>query len=297
MDAASPHLARIQACFPDLPISSVETNAEGLVNDVVIINGEWVFRFPRSERARTSLAAEASILDLVRRHVTLRVPVIDRREDDFLVHRLLPGVPLSQEQILDQSVSGQDALLEPLAVFLRQLHAIPQGELARLDIPVSDAQRSRSDWVGLYQAVERELFPLMMAHVRDRVKRHFEPVLEDRMPVSHRPALVHGDLGPYHILCDRVARRLTGVIDFGTAGMGDPAVDFACVMYFVGESLLRRMAGFYPGIREALDRARFWAGTLELQWALAGVRSKDLSWLLCHVGGARDAMPVGSGWG
>ncbi|MFC6847283.1 phosphotransferase [Streptomyces caelestis] len=38
-------------------------------------------------------------------------------------------------------------------------------------------------------------------------------------------ALVHGDLGPGHLLAQDGA--LTGVIDFGDAHIGDPAVDLA----------------------------------------------------------------------
>lgn len=294
MDATLPHLARIRECFPDLVISTVEANAEGLVNDVLIINHEWVFRFPKDERARKSLVSEARILSLVRQHVNMRVPYVERRDDDFAAHRLIPGVPLHRDEVLGQSEHIQDGLADQLATFLRQLHDIPVRELEEQGIPVSDAARRHADWIRLYEGVEKELFPLMMAHVRDWVRRHFEPILENPMRMAHQPALVHGDLGPYHILYERTEQRINGVIDFGAGGLGDPAVDFACVLYFLGESVLRRMARFYPGIRDAIDRARFWAGTLELQWALAGVRSKDLSWLMCHVGSARDAKPIGS---
>ena len=56
------------------------------------------------------------------------------------------------------------------------------------------------------------------------------------------------------------------------------------------------MSRFYPEIGQALDRARFWAGTLELQWAISGLRSKDLSWLTVPIGRARDVRPMGTGW-
>ena len=62
-------------------------------------------------------------------------------------------------------------------------------------------------------------------------------------------------------------------------------------MYHYGESFLRRMVRFYPGINALLDRARFWARALELQWTLSGVRTKDFSWFTAHLGGARDVRP------
>jgi aminoglycoside 2''-phosphotransferase len=144
--------------------------------------------------------------------------------------------------------------------------------------------------------VERELFPLLWNDQRAWVAHHFAPLLDGRLRLAHHPVLIHGDLAQYHILYDVATGHLTGVIDFGTAGVGDPAVDFGLIISMYGESFLRRAARTYPAIGEALDRARFLAGTLELQWALAGIRSGDRSWFVAHIGRARDACPIGSAW-
>jgi hypothetical protein len=50
------------------------------------------------------------------------------------------------------------------------------------------------------------------------------------------------------------------------------------------------------GLVNDMECARFWAGTLELQWVLGGIRTGDLSWFMVHIESARDVMPVGSGW-
>jgi aminoglycoside 2''-phosphotransferase len=84
------------------------------------------------------------------------------------------------------------------------------------------------------------------------------------------------------------------VIDFGTAGLGDPATDIATLLHYHGESIVRRMEPTYPQLPEFTDRARFWAGTLELQWALAGVLDNDIPMLLAHVGAARDVQLLGA---
>ena len=106
--------------------------------------------------------------------------------------------------------------------------------------------------------------------------------------------LANGDLGPYHLLYNPETRLLNGIIDFGTAGIGDPACDFACIINQYGESFLQRMMVYYPEIEPALDRARFWAGTLELQWLLGGLRSGDNSWFGVHLGRGMDRLPYGA---
>jgi aminoglycoside 2''-phosphotransferase len=126
--------------------------------------------------------------------------------------------------------------------------------------------------------------------------RHFEPVLADEDWLAYPPAFIHGDMSAYHILYDPAARQINAVIDFGVAGVGDPANDIALMINCFGEVFLRRMARYYPEIGSLIERARFMAGVLELEWVLSGLRTKDLSMFTVHLGRARDMMPLGSGW-
>lgn len=90
--------------------------------------------------------------------------------------------------------------------------------------------------------------------------------------MNFEPCLMNGDLKPNHILFDSEKKKITGVIDFGNAGVADRAFDFACIIYNYGESFLTRMRKIYPEIEAALDRARFCAGTLDWQADLRATR-------------------------
>jgi aminoglycoside 2''-phosphotransferase len=294
MDLSTTHLQRIQARFPDLTISSLYEDRDGLVNDVVIVNDELVFRFPKDAQARQALAREAQILDLVRTHVEMPVPHFEHREDDLVVYRLISGDPLERDDILIQDEATQERLAGQLATFLRQLHAIPAQAVAPGPVAPLDPAQRRERYRHRLDEIERELFPLLMNSAKQWVRRLFAPVLDGRVGLEYTPVLIHDDLASYHIRYDRAARRISGVIDFGTARLGDPAADFALLINAYGESFLRRMSRSYPAITESLDRARFMAGAIELEWALNGLRSNDLSWLLCHIGRARDVLPIGA---
>jgi hypothetical protein len=41
---------RVRVIMPDLEIKQFEINQEGLVNDVVIVNEQFVFRFAKTEK-------------------------------------------------------------------------------------------------------------------------------------------------------------------------------------------------------------------------------------------------------
>ena len=293
------YLDRIRECLPHLVIEAVRANQDGLINYVLIVNDQLVFRFPKNETwARDLLANEIRVIQLARNYLDVQIPQIEYQADDLMVYRFIIGSALQRNDIIVLDENAQDEIAHQLATYLKQLHSIPMAEIERHQIAQSDTNRSHRVWVKLFEDVKRELFPLMMPHAREWVTNHFAPILAGAEFMNYQPCLINGDTTPYHIFFDRQARRISGIIDFGTAGIGDPAADFATLIYFYGESFLRRMAKFYPEIKDGLDRARFWAGTLELQWALSGVqaRNADWSWFTVHLGGARDVLPVGIEW-
>jgi aminoglycoside 2''-phosphotransferase len=293
MSVSSAHVDRIRASFPTLTLDSVRYNPDGLANAVVIVNDELVFRFPKDEAARAALVREAKALDLVRRYVLTPVPHFEHQADDFVMYRLIRGEPLYRDGILRQDERVQEQYAEQLALFLRQLHAIPHDEVVQaLGEPV---EREPGYWLERYQDAQRHLYPLLWADQRHWIDDLFAPALDGSLDMSHvTPALIHDDLAAYHILHNPAERRIAGVLDFGMAHLGDPAADFALIISTYGESFLKRMSRYDPAIDDALDRARFLAGALELSWAVEGVRTNDLSWLLVHIGRARDALPLGA---
>jgi aminoglycoside 2''-phosphotransferase len=296
VETKSRQLERIRETNPELVLSRIEVNPDGEVYDVVIVNRERVFRFPKSDWARASLQQERDVLDILRDAVAMPVPLLDQLADDYGSYSYLPGSPLQHDFVMRQPGQIQDRLAWQLGIFLRRLHSIPMRVLRQRRIATSETVRSRDDWLRLLEGIQRELFPWMKAYVRESVLRRFQPLLDDEGWLRYQPALVHGDLRPHHILIEPGASQISGIIDFSASGVGDPAVDVACVLYHYGESCVVRIGRFYPGLGELVDRARFWAGTFELQWALAGLRSGDPSWLVAHIGGARDILPVGSPW-
>jgi aminoglycoside 2''-phosphotransferase len=295
MEINPEHLRKIRETFPALEISSIRVNTDGLINDVLIVNEDLVFRFPRNnDWGKKLFANEIKIIELARKYVALPLPQFEYKSNDLAVYRYIKGDALRREDILKLTAADQEKIARELASFLKQFHAIPPFELAQNNIAPSDVNRRREVWLKLFENARAELFPAMMPHVRESVSEHFAPLLADENFMDYPPRLINGDIVPYHIIFDREKGRINGIIDFGTAGIGDAAADFSCIIYNYGESFLEKMAKDYPEIEDAVNRARFWAGTLHLQWALAGLRTKNYWWNLVHLGGARDAKPIGA---
>lgn len=292
-------IARVE---PNLSQESVEINNEGLVNTVLIVNGRRVFRFPKHDWAIDHLRQEANCLTLARQHLTMPLPNWTVYESEQLSHPFvaydwIPGEALTRHGLLRLPQIDQQAIAEQLGTFLFQMHTIPMREVEKMGIRPSVTNRTPEKWQKLYNDVKEMLFPHLATFARAWVEQHFAPVLANPDFMAHKPAFMNGDLGGYHLLFNRENRRLNGVIDFGTAGVGDPAADFACLIDQFGETFVRLMAPAYPDIAQHIERARFWAGTLELQWLLGGLRYPDEpDWFMVHIGRARDVLPIGSGW-
>lgn len=278
------YLPQIQSICPDLPVETVSINSEGLVNDVAIVNGNTAFRFAKDDYGQRVLAIEVRLLELIRPHVTLAIPQPFYIGQEAIAYALLPGESLLRGCLDALNEQAKQQVADQLATFLRQLHAVPYDE----SVPVTPAPCRYADWIGIRRRVEERIYPLLMKHQRTWLEAFFKGMLDNPANFDYTPCLIHGDLSCYHLLFDVPSHSLTGVIDFGVAGIGDPAVDFACLLQYYGGSFIERLYGKYPAARHYAKRARFYAQAIELQWVLSGLESGESFWFTAHLGNARD---------
>jgi len=72
METYSAHINRVRESFPNLIISSVRANHEGLINDVLIVNEALVFRFPKNNTwAKALLDQEIRGMDVLRQYINM----------------------------------------------------------------------------------------------------------------------------------------------------------------------------------------------------------------------------------
>ncbi len=280
MDRRIVYLARVRDVYPDLDIQTVESHSGGQFNDILVVNEGLIFRFPKTSDAARKLATETVILRALQGRVNLPVPDpvylgSDPRTGEplFMGYRMIPGEPLWRETVAaieDEDIL--DRLATQLAIFLRQLHGVAVPDLG-LELPVADGV---DRWMGMYVAFREELFGYIREDARRLIAREFEEFLGETRHFEWQPCLRHGDFGSSNILYDPHAQHISGVIDFGSAALGDPATDLAAVSGY-GERLLE---GFYPVYPDLLstasrERAEFYRSTFALQQALWALRAGD----------------------
>ncbi|MBA3867921.1 MAG: aminoglycoside phosphotransferase family protein [Anaerolineae bacterium] len=281
MSKESLHIAAIQRVYPNLEIQSAQHRTGGQNNDILIVNSALIFRFPRYAEAFQALTDETAILKLLQAKLPLPTPnPIYAHLDALDFNQAFVGYPMIAGESVDiyQLESRFDShtcqhLADQLADFLKALHGISPAQL-----PIKPALHDdRAYWTDLYQRIHAKLFPLMRAAGREQVINHFEPYLALAQHFDYTPVLRHGDFGTGNILFDATAQQFTGVIDFGSAALGDPATDLAAIYGWRGRgaTFARRLFKRYPELEAMLSRAQFYAGTFLLQEALFGLENNE----------------------
>lgn len=176
---------------------------------------------------------------------------------DFLVMRRAPGAPrgdvFGMRGQLPADLSGV------LADILARLHALPaMPELDALTDSINIKRRalSRSDcvrrylenWLATYTAQPHLPSPATLSQ--------FHWLLEHLPPLEGAPVLLHGDIGFHNFLFDQ--DRLSAVLDWEFAHLGDPAEDLAYVRNMLGSVLdwPAFMAAYRAAGGEAVDEQR-----------------------------------------
>jgi aminoglycoside 2''-phosphotransferase len=145
---------------------------------VVIVDDEWVFRFPRRSGVEEALELEIAVLAALAPALPVDVPSFEyvSRSPLFVGYRLIRGQPL-----VDEDGEGVRA-------FLEALHTPDSSALAV----------ERHDWVEAFREqcaeFERLVFPVVDSDRRAEAKRLFGEV---ETLVDFKPSLIHADLGTH----------------------------------------------------------------------------------------------------
>jgi aminoglycoside 2''-phosphotransferase len=183
--------------------------------------------------------------------------------------------------------SAKIRISEDLGKFLFSLHTTDISQVQE-QLPSTLAPVTRERWLDIHRRVKETVYPLLWKHQVRWAEHLFNSMLTNPQSFEYKPALIHGDLRPYHILMNSQTCEISGVIDFGVAGIGDPASDIGTLINTYGESFVIKMRNTYPNLEEFMPRARFYSQALELQWVWLGIEFKENFWFAAHLGCARD---------
>jgi aminoglycoside phosphotransferase (APT) family kinase protein len=193
-------------------------------------DGPLVFRFPKNERTATSLAKEIALLPKLGPTLPVAVPRFDYVAPAgdaypyaFVGYPFIPGERLDG---CDEEVQRAEWWRPPLGAFLTAFHRFPTERAFSLGVggcPTAAAWRSAM--ADLCRRGLETVAGFVTERQQAAIRAYFDAFLVDDTAFAFEPTLVHQDLGHHNLLVDPVRRRLTGVLDFASCTVGDPALD------------------------------------------------------------------------
>jgi aminoglycoside phosphotransferase (APT) family kinase protein len=241
--------------FPQWAGLQMEPVAQnGHDNQTLHLGEEMLVRLPRAERYVFAVEKETTYLPALAPKLPLPVPLpLGRGQPGagypfpWSVYRWLPGEAARSAKIADRVVFAKD-----VAGFLKALYAIDAS-----DGPPAGAHNfHRGGDLSFYDAETRRAAGVLAdEYPQDAVLEIWETALGSFW--TGASVWVHGDVAEGNLLV--VDGRLSAVIDFGTAGVGDPACDLVLAWTFLEGEAREAFVGAFEFDAEAWARARGWA--------------------------------------
>lgn len=224
-----PHLARH-------PLRSL---GEGTDHIAFEADAKTIIRFAKDGDG-AALSREARLLRFVADRSPLPTPrpLYLHREHGYIGYRKVPGTPLLAFAA-DFDLRQWPGFAEAIGGFLSAINTLAT---APLGADLAEEIAPLDEW----HEEARQSFARVRARIPGRFAgpiAAFFATTPPRGPVA--PVFAHNDLGAEHILVDRAARRVTGIIDWGDAALADPAYDLGKLYRDLGTETLDAILRHY----------------------------------------------------
>jgi macrolide phosphotransferase len=203
----------------------------------------WVLRIPRRSDLEDQIKKEKRILNLARKYLSIEVPDWKIATSNLVAYPLLKNIPAlifddQTHQITFNMDKDSPEYIASLAKALVELHQITETDVSENNLKIMKSSDLRDEVQNMLSVVSSEI------GISDELDKRFKKWLDNDPLWPTFTSFVHGDLYAGHILVTN-SGTVTGVIDWSTAHIGDPSVDFSGHVNVFGEQSLKRLIDEY----------------------------------------------------
>lgn len=253
----------------------------GSDNIVAIANREFVFRFPRNERAARRIVFETALLQKIKGHIKA-VPIPELLEVHtrplYVVTKYIAGDHLTGDKIQSLTEDEQHAIGVKIADFIYELNQAISGLEVRRLRNEANVDLGEEPWPVFFERLfVKELLP----------NNKLQPVVDEYYGIWKQVAgqeqatfTIHDDLNPNNLLFN--GPTLNGVLDFGDANTGSIESELR-KLYRSGDIVLRAAVSRYEEQTRTtiqFDHIRIWAIIHELARFTDRLKRQDTEALL-----------------
>lgn len=266
----------IQKDYPGFSISSIKKIGEGDNSKAFVVNGNYIFRFPKKEKVKREIQREICVLPKIKSAVGIYIPDFEfiSPELNFVGYQKINGHILSNKIFRSLPKNQKVEIYKTLGNFLTQIHSFPLSHLENCDLETMNLKEEYSD---NFEKAKKEIFPIISKKKRKIISHFFNQYLNDDNNFKYAPALVHNDFSKDHILINTVNKQISGIIDFGDVAIGDLFYDFLYLLDEFGKSFLKEVFRYYdnPLQKIPLAKIQFFSLANKVQIALENLKENN----------------------
>ncbi|WP_067570098.1 phosphotransferase [Nocardia acidivorans] len=235
---------------------------EGQENVAVLVGDAYVVRLPKDEDGADGVAREGRLLAELAETLTIRVPRYEFTMPNPLGpgecagYPLVPGEVLPTREWYARGLLEKDETARVIAEFIDGVQRFSVDRARGFGIEEPDF---RADFAADLKRVRAQVIPLLPGAAGRELVRRWEGYLGRDGNFEYSPALIHADVSLDHLLV--TGDRITGVIDFGDAQIGDPDYDLSYLWAEAGAEFVRRVQDCrgLPLDERLIRKLNFWA--------------------------------------
>lgn len=240
--------------FSDLPITEVEK--QGHDNRTYRLGSDRLIRMPTSADYALKVPKEQKLLPQLAKRLNVSIPTPIKMGNPsssypypFSIYEWLPGKSINLLSLTDQD---KEQLAADLAKFLKELQAIHDVE--------GPEPGQHNWWRGDHPSVYDEGARKQIAELAEIIDASKASALWDQACATRwnkTPIWIHGDFAIGNILMKD--GKLSAVIDFGGAAVGDPACDLVIAWTYLTGKARQIFVNKMEMDQDTWLRARAWA--------------------------------------
>lgn len=216
----------------------------GIASD---INGQqWVLRVPRRSNMAEQIEEEKQLLILVKEYLSVEVPDWSISTQELVAYPLLKNKPAltfdgTTHEVTWNMDKSSPNYVPSLAKVLVELHSIPESKAREKNLKIKTTTDLRQEIEDQLRLVKSEI------GISDDLEIRYKAWLDRDSLWPDFTRFIHGDLYAGHILTTK-DNKVSGIIDWTTAHIGDPAMDFSGHLNVFGEESLKQLIDEYENL-------------------------------------------------